>query len=124
MTAMLRITAEQRDATWVLKLEGRLQGEWIRELRRSWRRVRDAAAAAPIRVELADVQFVDTAGKVLLAEMHREGVEIIARGCLATAIRDEIVSGAGSPPSAVTEGRQLSGNRRSTLPARGRMEIK
>ena len=120
---MLRITAEQRDATWVLKLEGRLQGEWVRELRQSWRHVRKASAAAPLQVELADVQFVDVAGKVLLAGMHREGVEIIARGCLATAIRDEIVTGSGTPRSPVTAG-QPSGKRRSTLPARGRMELK
>src|SRR2546422_612532 len=77
-SGMLRITAEQRDALWVLKLEGRLQGAWVGELRNSWRRIRDVTPGAPIRVELADVQFMDTAGKVLLAEMHHAGVEIIA----------------------------------------------
>jgi len=88
---MLRITAEQRDATCVLKLEGRLQGEWVGELRRSWQRIRDASHAAPIRVELADVQFMDVAGKVLLSEMYREGVEIAARGLLAVTVCEEIV---------------------------------
>jgi len=117
---MLRISAEQRDGTWVLKLEGRLQGEWVGEVRRSWRHVRDAAPSAPIRVELADVQFVDVTGKVLLAEMHRVGVEITARGCLATAIRDEIVTGSSTPQSAVTA-RKPSG---SALPIRGKMELK
>jgi ABC-type transporter Mla MlaB component len=119
---MLRITAVQQDATWVLKIEGRLQGEWVGELRQSWRRIRDAAAAKPTRIELADVQFVDGAGKLLLAEMHREGAEIIARGCLATAIRDEIVSGTGTR-SAVTNG-QAGGTRRPALPARKRTEQK
>ncbi len=90
---MLRITAEQEGATWVLKLEGRLQGEWVRELRRSWRRIRGVAAPARIRVELADVQFLDVAGKVLLTEMHRDGVGITAHGVLASAIREEIVTG-------------------------------
>ena len=80
-------------ATWTLRLEGTLKGEWVRELRRSWRRIREAAAGAPIRVELADVTFVDMAGKLLLAEMYRGGVDIVARDCLTAAVRDEIVAG-------------------------------
>ena len=90
---MLRITAEKRDSVWVLKLEGKLQGEWVRELRRAWQGLLDTASPTTLRVELADVQFVDLAGKVLLAEMHRDGVEIIARGSLASAICDDIVTG-------------------------------
>ena len=65
-------------ANWTLRLEGRLKDESVRELRRSWRRIREAAAAFPVRVELADVDFVDPAGTVLLAEMYRDGVEIVA----------------------------------------------
>ena len=45
----------------------------------------------PIRVELADVRLVDSAGKVLLADMYRDGVEIVASDCLTAAIRDDIV---------------------------------
>ena len=78
-------------AIWTLRLEGALKDEWVGELRRYWRRIRELAAGAPIRVELADVGFVDPAGKVLLAEMYREGVEIVARGGLAAAIRDDII---------------------------------
>ncbi len=88
---MLRISVEERDATSVLKLEGNLQGEWVNELRRSWRSIREAAAGLPIRVELADVRFIDAAGRILLTKMHREGVEITACGFLASAICEEIV---------------------------------
>jgi ABC-type transporter Mla MlaB component len=80
----------------VLKVEGNLQGEWVGELRRAWLSIRDIAARAPIRVELADVPFVDAAGKVLLTEMHRQRVEITALGRLARAIRDEIVAGSSA----------------------------
>jgi hypothetical protein len=97
---MLRITVEQRDATWVMKLEGRLQGEWVGELRRSWRGIRDVAAPASIRVELADIQFMDAAGKVLLKEMHREGVEITGRGFLASAICEEVTGSADNSRNA------------------------
>jgi hypothetical protein len=91
--SMLRITAEKRGALCVLKLEGRLQGEWVGELRRSWRAARDLAPPLRIRVELADVQFMDAAGRALLEEMHREGVDITGRGVLARAICEEIATG-------------------------------
>ena len=92
-------------AYWTLRLERRLKDESVRELRSSWRRIRVAAAAFPIRVELTDVDFVDRAGTVLLAEMYRDGVEIVAHDCLAAIIRDDIVDRdrrAGSLPSVQT----------------------
>ena len=93
---MLRITdivdmAPDGRATWTLRLEGTLKGQWVAELRRSWRTIRETAPERPIRVDLADVSFVDSAGKVLLAEMYREGVEIVANNCLTAAIRDDIM---------------------------------
>ena len=100
---MLRITVEKRDETWVLKVEGNLQGEWVGELRRAWWSTRDVAPDAPIRVELADVPFVDAAGKALLTEMHRQRVQITAHGSLARAIRDEIVTGRSPNRSGVVD---------------------
>src|SRR5207245_10265760 len=74
ITDTLHVTPAGR-ATWTLALEGTAKDEWVRELRRAWRRIREAEPGVPIRVELADVRFVDPAGKVLLAEMYRDGVE-------------------------------------------------
>jgi ABC-type transporter Mla MlaB component len=93
---MLRITdvvdaRSDGHVTWTLKVEGSLTGEWLPELRRAWRRARETGAGVEIRVHLADVRFVDAAGKALLADMYRSGVEIVARGVVAIAIRDEIV---------------------------------
>lgn len=103
---MLRIT-EIREMTAqggtisVLKLEGTLQGQWVKELRRVWRASRRSAMGTPLRVVLADIGFVDATGKVLLSEMHRDGVDIVASDTLTAAIRDEIVAAAarktGSP---------------------------
>ena len=103
---MLRIT-ENREMTpqggtiSVLKLEGNIQGQWVKELRRVWRARRRTAAGTPLRVVLADIGFVDATGKVLLSEMHRDGVDIVASDTLTAAIRDEIVAAAaprtGSP---------------------------
>jgi anti-anti-sigma regulatory factor len=93
---MLRITdvVDTRSdgrATWTLEVEGSLDGEWVPELRRAWRRAHEAASGAAIRIHLADVRFVGAAGKALLADMYRAGVDIVARDVVTTAIRDDIV---------------------------------
>ena len=89
---MLRITTQHQGDTVVLRLEGWLRGPWVDELRDCWQRAGAAREDAAVRVELVDVQFVDAAGKALLGQMHRAGVEILAQGCLMTEIRDEIVA--------------------------------
>src|SRR5215510_8845545 len=104
---MLRITDVRETmpdggAVWTLKLEGDIQGEWVKELQRAWRAVRRAAGGASIRMVLANVQAVDPAGRALLAEMHRDGVAILGTDAITAAIRDEVVDGAhssGSPSS-------------------------
>ena len=99
---MLRITeirevTTQGDTIAVLKLEGSIQGQWVKELRRAWRASRSTAAGMPLRVVLADIGFVDATGKVLLSEMHRDGVDIVASDPLTVAIRDDIVAAAARP---------------------------
>ena len=77
-TAPLRIVtayqlAAETGAAYILELKGSLQGDSVEELRRAWRPLREAIAKVPIWVVLADVEFVDAAGRALLAEMHRAG---------------------------------------------------
>jgi len=88
---MLRITTHHQDGRVVLRLEGRLHGPWVDELRNCWQRESESAGDEPIRIELIDVRFVDALGKALLTQMHRAGVEILAHGFFASAIREEIV---------------------------------
>lgn len=94
---MLRITevvegTPDGRAAQVLRLEGALRGELVDELRRAWSRVGQTVEGVPVRLDLADVRYVDAAGKLLLAEMYRDGVEIVARGLLSKGILDEIVA--------------------------------
>ena len=97
-TVVLRITREERGTELFLKVEGRLRGRWVGELRLLWDAIRAEARQSALRVDLADVDYIDPLGKALLVEMHRSGVEIIARDCLTRAICDEIVAeAAGSP---------------------------
>jgi len=97
---MLRITDVRETmadgtAVWTLKLAGNIQGDWVNELRRAWRAVRLAADGAAIRLVLVDVPLIDTAGKLLLAEMHRDGVAILPPA----AIGDQVVDGCAILPS-------------------------
>jgi hypothetical protein len=100
---MLRITDVRETmpdgtAVWTLRLDGTLQGVWLKELRRAWRAVRMAASGASIRLVLSDIQDVDIAAKALLTEMHRDGVGIFATGSSGAAIRDEVVNGSLASP--------------------------
>lgn len=90
---MLKITAHVDPSSAVFELEGKLAGPWVAELEECWRKA--AISDRPVRVMLCRVTFVDQHGKRLLAEMHREGVELIAEGCMNQAIVEKIVRGDG-----------------------------
>jgi hypothetical protein len=44
-----------------------------------------------MRVDLSPVTFIDVDGQALLAQMHREGAELVATGCLNKCIVEEIM---------------------------------
>ena len=60
-----------------MRLEGRLAGPWVGELRHCWLNV-PAAERRPTILDLREVDFVDPEGEALLAEMHRHGVRLEA----------------------------------------------
>ena len=69
---MLKITADRDAGRAIFKLEGRLTGPWVEELKICWQK--SVAAGQPIKgVALDEVIFIDEAGKELLADMHRGG---------------------------------------------------
>jgi anti-anti-sigma regulatory factor len=90
---MLKITTAKESGRTKLRLEGRLAGPWVKELKESWQQ--SAAAGEPVGVvELNEVIFIDAAGKKLLADMHRQGVALTAcSGCMTRAITEEILRG-------------------------------
>jgi ABC-type transporter Mla MlaB component len=78
---MLRISEQRAPGRVVLKLEGRLVGEWVREVDACWRAVTASADRGVIWVDLSDVWFVDVTARALLARMHRAGVQFLTQGC-------------------------------------------
>jgi outer membrane protein len=89
--SMLRITTQKRRGKTVLSIEGRLAGPLVGTLEQCWREVHQAAPSEKVNVNLCGVSFIDAAGKMLLKEIHRQGGELVAEGCLNQAIVDDIV---------------------------------
>jgi len=89
--SMLRVTTEKKRGKMVLSVEGRLAGPWVGALEQCWRELHAASPREKFYVDLCGVSFIDAAGKVLLKEIHRQGGQLIAEGCLNQAIVKEIV---------------------------------
>ena len=75
----------------MLSIEGRLAGPLVGTLEQCWREVHQAAPGEKVNLNLCGVSFIDSAGKMLLKEIHRQGGELVAEGCLNQAIVDDIV---------------------------------
>ena len=90
---MLRITVHENQESLTLQLEGRLAGPWLRELEECWQSTLAQNRKPILRVDLTGVTFIDDAGKVCLAAMHRQGAELVASDCLTKDIVAEIRQG-------------------------------
>jgi anti-anti-sigma regulatory factor len=85
---MLKINTHNEDATIIFDLEGKLAGPWVDELEHCWRQA--VTDDQRVRVVLTIVTFIDAAGIKLLTDMHRQGAELVAQGCMTKAIVEEI----------------------------------
>lgn len=85
----MKVTTQIDPTRTILKIEGKLAGPWVQELKACWQRV--VVADQPVRVLLNAVTFIDEAGKYLLAEMHRQGAELVAEGCMTKSIINKII---------------------------------
>src|SRR5438067_391351 len=72
--AMLKITLHDSADEFRLCLEGKLSGPWVAELRQCWQTGSSTTHGRRTVLDLRDVDFVDTAGESLLADMNRSGV--------------------------------------------------
>jgi outer membrane protein len=88
--AMLRITSDKKKGKVVLTVEGRIAGPWVGTLEQCWRELRAASPDQKFSINLCGVSFIDPAGKTLLKEIHRQGGQLVAEGCLNQAIVREI----------------------------------
>lgn len=99
---MLKITSDNSQGSAQLTLEGRLAGVWVTELEQFWRHMA-ASEQGSLIVDLRGVTFIEETGKALLAEMWREGAELIAAGCCNKPMIEQIT---GSRQSDTTDRRR------------------
>src|SRR4029077_12359532 len=85
-------TTEKKRGKTLLNVEGRLAGPWVATLEECWRELHAGSPREKFYVNLCSVSFIDAGGKVLLREIHRQGGQLIAEGCLNQAIVQEIVT--------------------------------
>jgi hypothetical protein len=75
---MLRISRMVgNDSVEFLKLEGKLRGPWVHEVRDAYALY--AAQASPTCLDLSSLTFADGEGVALLHELIRSGVRVV--GC-------------------------------------------
>ena len=86
---MLKVSIKREDSAETWELEGKLSGDWVKELDRCWKE-RPSPAGVSLQVHLKSVSYIDAAGKQLLTEMHGRGVEIRGCGCMTKAVVEEI----------------------------------
>jgi hypothetical protein len=84
---MLKITMQNYEGKIWFEVEGRLAGPWVDELAACWKN----STADRMGVNLKAVTFIDEAGRNLLTEMHRQGVDIEGSGCMTAAIIGKII---------------------------------
>jgi outer membrane protein len=88
---MLRITTESKRGKVILSVEGRLAGPGLATLEQCWKELRADSPHQKLIVNLCGVSFIDNRGKVLLNEIHHQGGQLLAEGCLNQAIVCEIL---------------------------------
>jgi ABC-type transporter Mla MlaB component len=96
---MLRITLHDSARELRIKLEGKLSGPWVEELRQCWRTASSTTAGRATSLDLSEVDFVDGEGQLLLSEMHRDGVRLDA----VTPLMQAVVDGIGQAGCATVE---------------------
>jgi anti-anti-sigma regulatory factor len=75
---MLKITQTAGASRTTVKLEGALKEPWVAEVRRACLDQQDDSEGRALALDLADVTFVDAAGRELLATLLSQGASIAA----------------------------------------------
>ena len=88
---MLRITVEEKADLTGFRLEGKLIGDWVKELERCWICAKNTQPGTRFRIDLSSVSFVDEKGKTLLESMVSEGAELVADNPMMTSLARSIV---------------------------------
>ena len=87
---MLKITIHDSANELRFRLEGRLCGPWVQELRQCWQTAVSITEGRRTVLDLREVDFVDPEGQLLMAEMCQRGVRLLAVTPLIQSLIEEI----------------------------------
>lgn len=87
---MLKITILDSASELRFRLEGKLSGPWVSELRQCWQTASSTTEGRTTVADLREVDFVDPAGQQLLSDMHHAGVRLQAVTPIMRTLVDEI----------------------------------
>jgi hypothetical protein len=99
---MLKITIHDSANELSLRLNGRLEGSWVRELDMCWQTALSTTAGRRTTVDLRSVDAVDAQGKELLGRMHACGVRFLAVSSAMRALIGKVTGGAEPAPTGQT----------------------
>jgi len=87
---MLKITLLDSARELRFRLEGKLSGLWVGELRQCWVTASSTTVGRRTVLDLREVDFVDEEGETLMRDMRERGVELHATTPFIRAIVDRI----------------------------------
>ena len=93
---MLRITLHDSPEALTFQVEGRLIGEWAKELEQSWRTAASMRGNRAAIVDLTATLFIDEEGKRVLKQLFREGAFFRTAGPMTESIVCEITAKPGA----------------------------
>lgn len=73
---MLRITVQNTSGAPTVHLDGKLAGEWVKELEHVWDGLSMSGQATHTTLDLSGVTFVDADGTRLLGAMMHQGAKL------------------------------------------------
>jgi anti-anti-sigma regulatory factor len=78
IAVMLKITLLDSAVELRFRLEGRLSGAWVGELRQCWLTAQSTVRDRKTTLDLGEVDYVDADGQSLLTDMFRQGFALKA----------------------------------------------
>jgi outer membrane protein len=87
---MLKITIHDSSEALTFQVEGKLVGDWAKELEHAWKGKSSTRDSKALIVDLTETLYIDGEGKRILAQLFHDGARFRTSGTLTSCIVDEI----------------------------------
>ncbi len=88
----MKITIQEQDQTIEIKLEGRVAGPWVPEVRRVWEETAPQLGTKTLSIDIQHVTYADAGGKQALREIYAQTrARLIANSPWAEYLAEEIM---------------------------------